>query len=49
MMAGKPLDYYNKTIDFTNGNFKLYYIEDHEILITEPLHDEQRDVVRMVI
>jgi fatty acid amide hydrolase 2 len=47
VQAGQPVNYYKRNVNYTNG-FKLYYLEDIDILICEKLHDEQRDQVRKV-
>ena len=47
VMANKNLSEYDIEVDFAN-NFRLFYLEDLEILISEQLHPEQRDAVRKV-
>uniref|UniRef100_A0A1I8B8B3 Amidase domain-containing protein n=1 Tax=Meloidogyne hapla TaxID=6305 RepID=A0A1I8B8B3_MELHA len=44
-MANKSLDYYEKELDLSK--LRLFYLEDLDVLISEVLHDEQRNVVRL--
>uniref|UniRef100_A0A914KZY3 Amidase domain-containing protein n=1 Tax=Meloidogyne incognita TaxID=6306 RepID=A0A914KZY3_MELIC len=46
VMANKPLNYYSKELDLSK--LKLFYLEDLDVLISEGLHDEQRNVIRLV-
>ncbi|KAL7070209.1 hypothetical protein ACQ4LE_010194 [Meloidogyne hapla] len=46
VMANKSLDYYEKELDLSK--LRLFYLEDLDVLISEVLHDEQRNVVRLV-
>jgi hypothetical protein len=47
MMAGKNQSEYVRKVNFTK-KFKLYYLEDIEIMLGESLHEEQRNSVRRV-
>ena len=48
-MAGKNQSEFKRSVDFANPNkFKLYYLEDIEIILGESLHQEQRDSIRKV-
>ena len=47
VMANKSIDVYDKKVDFFK-NFKLYYLEELEILVTESVDPEQRESVRKV-
>jgi hypothetical protein len=47
-MAGKPVDHYDRHLDFVNGDIRIFYMEDLDILISERLHSDQRDVLRKV-
>lgn len=46
-MANKPLSEYDKPVDFKK-DVKIFYIEELDILISERLHPEQREVGRKV-
>jgi len=45
-LANKPLNYYSKELDISK--LRLFYLEDLDVLISEGLHDEQRNVIRLV-
>jgi hypothetical protein len=47
-MAGKPVDHYERHLDFTNGEIRIFYIEDLDILLSERLHADQRDALRKI-
>ena len=46
-MTNKPLSEYDKSVDFKK-EVKVFYIEELDILISERLHPEQREVGRKV-
>jgi len=45
-LANKPLNHYSKELDISK--LRLFYLEDLDVLISEGLHDEQRNVIRLV-
>uniref|UniRef100_A0A183C4P9 Amidase domain-containing protein n=1 Tax=Globodera pallida TaxID=36090 RepID=A0A183C4P9_GLOPA len=47
VLAGKSVSEYAVDIDFAN-NFRLFYVEDLNVLIGQPLQNEQREAVRKV-
>uniref|UniRef100_A0A914LTQ7 Amidase domain-containing protein n=1 Tax=Meloidogyne incognita TaxID=6306 RepID=A0A914LTQ7_MELIC len=46
VLANKPLNHYSKELDISK--LRLFYLEDLDVLISEGLHDEQRNVIRLV-
>uniref|UniRef100_A0A914HNA1 Amidase domain-containing protein n=1 Tax=Globodera rostochiensis TaxID=31243 RepID=A0A914HNA1_GLORO len=47
VLAGKSVSEYAVDIDFAH-NFRLFYVEDLNVLIGQPLQNEQREAVRKV-